>query len=122
MVKYVQNINELRRAGKQPQTCVECENRIILTQTGDSVCERSRKNDSSAPVGTGNLFFNQRGAKSGGVRNEGFAGNDGRAWHDIGVFVRTVRHRAFVPAGCRFGNAWLLPVRFAEKKKMKNRF
>ncbi len=43
MVKYVQNIDELRRAGKQPQTCAECENRIILTQTGGSVCERSRK-------------------------------------------------------------------------------
>ena len=43
MVKYVQNIDELRRAGKQSQTCAECENRIILTQTGDSVCERSRK-------------------------------------------------------------------------------
>lgn len=38
MVKYVQNIDELRRAGKQPQTCAECECRIILTQTGDSVC------------------------------------------------------------------------------------
>lgn len=43
MVKYVQNIDELRRAGKQPQTCAECEHRIILTQTGDSVCERSGK-------------------------------------------------------------------------------
>lgn len=43
MVKYVQNIDELRRAGKQPQTCAECECRIILTQTGDSVCERSGK-------------------------------------------------------------------------------
>ena len=39
MVKYIQNIDELRRAGKQPQTCAECEHRIILTQTGDSVCE-----------------------------------------------------------------------------------
>ncbi len=43
MVKYVQNIDELRRAGKQPQTCVECECRIILTQTGGSVCELSGK-------------------------------------------------------------------------------
>ena len=43
MVKYVQNIDELRRAGKQPQTCVECECRIILTQTGGSVCDLSGK-------------------------------------------------------------------------------
>ena len=49
-------------------------------------------------------------------RNERFAGNDGRAWHDIGVFVRAVRDRADVPAGRRFGNAGLLPVRFAEKE------
>ena len=43
MVKYVQTIDELRRAGKQPQTCAECESRIILTQTGGNVCERSGK-------------------------------------------------------------------------------
>lgn len=48
--------------------------------------------------------------------NEKSSGNDGHAWYCFGVFVRAVRHRAFVPAGCRVRYGRVLPLRFAEKE------
>lgn len=48
MVKQAKNIGEFRAstgkgAPKRQKTCADCKHRVVLTETGDSVCEKSGK-------------------------------------------------------------------------------